>query len=464
MVYDRLVGNRLLDWIPETAERFYVGKNVGDHPVPQERINEILLEKALEGKCVVRLKGGDGFVFGRGGEELEGLRAHGVPFEVVPGITSAIAAPAYAGIPVTHRDLSASLHIITGHLKEDAALSLDYDALIRLGGTLIFMMAVSNLSDIAYGLIQAGMAPEMPCAVVENGTLSRQRKLISSLSEIPQAVKTHGVKSPAVFVVGEVCRLSERFDWFSSLPLFGRRILVTRPRNAASRLSERLAALGAEVVLAPAIRTKPVAFDLPETNAYDLLIFTSAVGVDCFFDEVIRTGQDARALYGKRIAVVGSETAAALKARGIQADFIPSVFSGDALAKEMLTAGWVMKADRVLIAGAAVMSPELRERLRTAEIPTEQLAVYETEAMPCEASLEDLAGFDWVTFTSASCVEGFIQSCGANTGRLKGLRALCIGAQTAAEASKYPMEIVVAKAATLESMVETICEETLKSL
>jgi len=250
VVYDRLVGSGILELIPDHAERIYVGKNVGHHVVPQERINEILLEKALEGKRVVRLKGGDGFVFGRGGEELEGLGAHGIPFEVVPGITSAIAAPAYAGIPVTHRELSASLHIITGHLKDDGELNLDYNALVRLGGTLIFMMSVSSLPEIAAGLIQAGMPPEMPCAVVENGTLSRQRKLVGTLSKMEQAVKEKKIKSPAVFVVGRVCELSERFDWFSALPLLGKRILVTRPRATASKLSERLRALGAEVVLA----------------------------------------------------------------------------------------------------------------------------------------------------------------------------------------------------------------------
>lgn len=461
VVYDRLVGRGILEQMPEHAEKIYVGKNVGHHVVPQERINEILLEKALEGKYVVRLKGGDGFVFGRGGEELELLAAEGIAFEVVPGITSAIAAPAYAGIPVTHRDLSPSLHIITGHLKEDAALQLDYDALTRLGGTLIFMMSVSSLPEISTGLIRAGMQPEMPCAIVENGTLSHQRKFEGTLSIMDQMVKENEVKSPAVFVVGHVCQLSERFDWFSSLPLLGKRILVTRPKATASRLSERLRALGADVVLAPSIRTKSVPFNMPDLNVFNVLIFTSAAGVTSYFDVLDRMGLDARALYGKRIAVVGNETAAALQGRGIKADFVPSVFCGETLAKEMLTTGWLGKEDRVLIAGAAVMSQALPDLLREAEVDFTNLVVYETETLPCQVS--DVSDFNWVTFTSASCVEGFVRCFSDAPEQLKKVRALCIGAQTAAEASKYAMEIIVAREATIEAMVEIICEESVKA-
>lgn len=460
VVYDRLVGGGILEQIPEQAEKIYVGKNVGHHVVPQERINEILLEKALEGKRVVRLKGGDSFVFGRGGEELEELGVHGIPFEVVPGITSAIAAPAYAGIPVTHRELSASLHIITGHLKDGAELKLDYDALVRLGGTLIFLMSVSSLPEIAAGLILAGMSQEMPCAVVENGTLGCQRKLVGTLSMMDLAVKENKVKSPAVFVVGQVCQLSERFDWFSALPLLGKRILVTRPKSTASKLSERLRALGAEVVLAPTIRTRAVSFEMPDLDSYTVLIFTSAAGVSSFFDVIDRVGLDARALYGKRIAVVGNETAAALKACGLKADFVPSVFCGETLAEEILASSWVGTADRVLIAGAAVMSQALPNLLSAAEIELTNLVVYETEALPCQAM--ELEVFDWVTFTSASCVEGFVRCVNEAPERLKGVKALCIGAQTAAEASKYPMDIVVAKEATIDAMIERICEETVK--
>lgn len=215
VVYDRLVGPEILDMIPPSAERIDVGKNAGNHPVPQEEINQILLRKALEGRNVVRLKGGDSFVFGRGGEELELLIRHGVPFEVVPGITSAIAGAAYAGIPVTHRDYAASLHLITGHRRADGALEIDYDALCRAGGTLVFLMSVASIGEICDGLLTAGMAGDMPCAVVENATLPRQRKLTAPLRDMPRTVRDEGVRSPALFIVGRVCVLSDEMDWFT---------------------------------------------------------------------------------------------------------------------------------------------------------------------------------------------------------------------------------------------------------
>lgn len=214
VVYDRLVGPEILEWIPETAERIDVGKTSGDHPVPQYRISQILLEKALEGKFVVRLKGGDSFVFGRGGEELELLKDHGVPFEVVPGITSAIAGPAYGGIPMTHRDHCASFHVIAGHRREDGALNLDYEALRRVGGTLVFLMSVANVPEITRGLMAAGMAGDMPCAMIERATLPRQKKCLSTLNQIELDMKAMNVQPPAILVVGTVCNLSEKLSWF----------------------------------------------------------------------------------------------------------------------------------------------------------------------------------------------------------------------------------------------------------
>ena len=215
VVYDRLVGPKILEMIPESAERIDVGKNSGHHPVPQPEISRILLEKALEGKRVARLKGGDSFVFGRGGEELELLAAHGVPFEVVPGVTSAFAGAAYAGIPVTHRDYCASVHLITGHRQKNGALSIDYEALNRLKGTLVFMMSVANIDEIAQGLMAAGMSPDMPCALVENGTLPSQRKCLTTLALAARKVQEAQIHSPALFIVGRVCLLSETMDWFT---------------------------------------------------------------------------------------------------------------------------------------------------------------------------------------------------------------------------------------------------------
>lgn len=216
VVYDRLVGPEILEMIPENAERIDVGKTAGDHPVPQHEISRILLEKAMEGKFVVRLKGGDSFVFGRGGEELELLAAHNISFEVVPGITSAIAGPACAGIPVTHRDHCASFHVIAGHRRENGSLDMDYEALVRTGGTLVFLMSVANVPEIAGGLIKGGMPGNMPCAMIERATLPTQRKLISVLESIEGDMRAADIRPPAIFVVGTVCTLSEKLDWFEN--------------------------------------------------------------------------------------------------------------------------------------------------------------------------------------------------------------------------------------------------------
>ena len=242
-----------------------MGKQAGNHKKTQEEINRILLEKALEGKRVVRLKGGDPFLFGRGGEELELLRAHGVPFEIVPGVTSALAVPAYNGIPVTHREFASSVHIITGHRKAGEALDIDFQSLAKGGGTLVFLMGVRSLPEIVRGLLAAGMPADTPAAVLERGTSAGQRRVVAALGELEDEAGRQGIGTPAIIVVGEVCKLAETFGWYEQLPLFGEKILVTRPRDRASRLSEKLRELGAETVSLPSIETVPVSDD--ETKA-----------------------------------------------------------------------------------------------------------------------------------------------------------------------------------------------------
>ena len=258
VVYDRLVGPAILALMPEHAEQINVGKQASHHPIPQDQINRILLDKALEGKNVVRLKGGDPFLFGRGGEELELLVQHGVPFEEVPGITSAIAAPAYGGIPVTHRDCCSSLHIVTGHQRAGKELDIDFEALVRTGGTLVFLMGVSALPALCRGLLDAGMAPDTPAATVESGTTPAQRRTSATLADLPRRAAEVGVESPAVIVVGQVCALAEQFDWFDRLPLKGKTVVVTRPKERAGTLSGRLRSLGADVWEYPCIATVPL--------------------------------------------------------------------------------------------------------------------------------------------------------------------------------------------------------------
>ena len=253
-VYDRLVSREVLELLPEHAEKIPVGKFAGRHPVPQEKIHEILIAKAREGKQVVRIQGGDCFLFGRGGEEGLALRQAGIPFEMVPGVTSALSAPASAGIPVTHRGLSSSVHILTGHGQKNSPVAIDYESLARTGGTLVFLMSVATIGEITEGLLRAGMAPDTPAAAVENGTMGSRRKFLVPLSELERTAAENKVQSPAVFIVGKVCGLSESLDWFAERPLFGRKILVTAPENSAGRLSALLREQGAEVLYMPCIR------------------------------------------------------------------------------------------------------------------------------------------------------------------------------------------------------------------
>ena len=258
VLYDRHVGNEILALIPETAEAIDVGKNAGNHPVPQSEINKLLLENAKKDKNVVRLKGGDPFVFGRGGEELEFLYEHDIPFEVVPGVTSAIAGAAFAGIPVTHRDHVSSFHVVTGHGKENTTANIDFSSLVKAGGTLIFMMSVSQAESLCTGLTGAGMDENMPAAVIENATQNKQRKFIGTLGTLPGIILESSVKSPAVIIVGAVCKLSEKLDWFSKRPLFGRHVIVPRVTPGESKLSSGLRELGCHVTELKCAKIEPL--------------------------------------------------------------------------------------------------------------------------------------------------------------------------------------------------------------
>ncbi len=452
VVYDRLVGKEILELIPSGAQLIDVGKYAGNHPVPQHEINQILLQKAREGVDVIRLKGGDSFVFGRGGEELELLFQNNIEFEVVPGVTSAIAAATYAGIPVTHRDFCSSVHLITGHKKKDGALDLDYASLAALDGTLIFMMSVANVGEISQGLLAAGMDAQMPCAVVENGTLPAQRKFLATLERITDAVRENAIQSPALIIVGRVCSLSDQFDWFSMLPLKGKRILVTRPKETSHRLSSKLRELGACVQAFAAIRTTPLAFVLPNLQPYSMLVFTSAAGVHAYFDRLFEHS-DARAIAGKRIAVIGRETGNALLPYGLKPDFIPSVFSGETLGMELLE--HLTAEDKLLLLRAQKSAPELTNILSENNICFDEISVYETRYE--KISGISAADFDLLTFTSASCVEGFMEAV-SNPQSFCRIPAVCIGEKTAQAARRHGFEPVIAKEATIDSMVERILE------
>lgn len=463
VVYDRLVGEDILDLIRPDAERVNVGKENAHHPVPQDEINRILVRLAKAGKRTVRLKGGDCYLFGRGGEECEYLIENGVPFEVIPGVTSALAAPAFAGIPVTHRDYCSSVHIITAHARAGKKLDIDFDSLVRLDATLVFLMGLTALEQVMDGLLAAGIDPNMPAAVLENGTRGNQRKVVADVSALPAKVRAAGLHSPALIIVGRVCALSGQLDWFTPLPLHGKTIAVTRPRERAGTLADKLRDLGAHVIECPCIemmeREDVSALSAALEEHWDWVALTSPAGVPAMVQALDRAGRDLRALYGCKFAVIGKGTANALQKYGIAADLCPAVYDGAHLAEAL--ARIARPGGRVLILRAAAGADDLPRILAENGVEFADIATYDTVYRSDKA--EKLRGLlagnalDAVTFTSVSTVEGFVQAVGEVD--FTGFTALCIGERTAAAARKYGMRVKTAKNATIDDMIACLLEE-----
>jgi uroporphyrinogen III methyltransferase/synthase len=452
VVYDRLAAASLLELAPAGAELISVGKAPGRVEMDQEQINATLVDRGADGRTVVRLKGGDPFVFGRGGEEAEALAAAGITFEVVPGITSAIAAAAYGGIPVTHRGLSTHVTIVTGH--EDPAkgrTDVDWGALARAGGTLVILMGVGHIVDIARLLVEGGRAPDTPVAAIRYGTRPEQTTIRATLGTIAEV----GVRAPSAIVVGAVAALD--LTWFESRPLFGRRIVVTRAREQVSGLRARLEQLGAAVIELPSISIEPLDVAIPPLGQYDWLVFTSANGVDAFFDRGLAPeGLDARALSGLQIAVVGPGTAVALQSRGLRADLVPERFVAESLLAafpEPERAG-----SRVLLARALAARDVLPDGLTTRGFAVDVLPVYRTSsAAPDPANLAAVrAGeFDAVTFTSSSTVTNFCTAVGPVPDPMP--LVVSIGPITSATAVEQQL-VVGAEAAehTIDGVIDTL--------
>jgi uroporphyrinogen III methyltransferase/synthase len=403
VVYDRLAPPSLLALVPNGAELVSAGKAPGAVDLSQDEINAVLVDRGRTAGTVVRLKGGDPYVFGRGGEEAEALAAAGVPFEVVPGITSAIGAAAYAGIPVTHRGVSTHFTVVTGH--EDptkARTDVDWAALARAGGTLVILMGAGRIGDIAQALIDGGRAPGTPVAAVRNGTRADQRTVRATLATIADV----GVRAPSAIVVGDVAALD--LGWFEQRPLFGRSVVVTRAREQASDLRARLEGLGAEVVELPSIAVEPVEFALPALDAIAWLVFTSANGVDAFFERGIGpAGLDTRALAGIRIAVIGPGTERALARHGARADLIPARFVAESLLEAFPEPAGAGERTRVVIARAEHARDVLPDGLRARGHDVDVLPVYRTvQAAPAPAQLARVrtGAVDAITFTSSSTV------------------------------------------------------------
>lgn len=444
VICDRLVGDGLFRFIPGGAELVDAGKEGGRHAMPQSRIEEILVGKAKEGKRVVRLKGGDPFLFGRGGEEIEALLKHGIPFEIVPGVTSAIAAPESAGIPVTHRGLASSLHIITGHAENGGLASVDYRALASLGGTLVFLMGMAMLDKICARLLDSGMDKRTAAAAVERGATAAQRVTYATLETLPRAVADSGIKSPAVVVIGEVAALGEKFNWKKYLPLAGKKALVTRPAEKAGLLSEKLRDMGAEVIELPCIKTETIALSLPKEFSYDWIGFTSANGVKSFFDLLRKERRDVRSIGRARLAAIGKATSGALEERGLTVSLIPEVFDGAHFGEALAAAA---KGGKILLLRAERGGDGTNEALLRAGALFEEIAVYRTIY---EKAAFTPGEIDIAFFTSASTVRGLMTACPD----IKIGCACCIGAQTAREAEKAGIgNIRVASSATLDDLI-----------
>ena len=429
IVYDRLIPATALDGARSEAELIYAGKEGGGPSVSQQEIQAWLVQHGAAGRMVVRLKGGDPFVFGRGGEEAEALRAAGIDFEVVPGITAGVAAAAYAGIPVTHRDAASAVAFVTGHedpAKPDSVL--DWAALAAFPGTLVVYMGVRQLPEISQRLIAGGRAGSEPAAVIERGTLPGQRVATGTLATIATVAAQAGIRAPAISLFGPAAALRRNLAWFESRPLAGLTIAVTRARAQASGLAARLRELGAEVVETPAIRIQPLPGPAPDLSRYDLVCLTSPNGVHLLFERLLAAGEDARAFGAAgraTIAAIGPGTAAALREHGLIADVVPERFVAEGLVQALAE----VPVSRALVARAAEARDVLPDALRERGAEVDIVALYETVADPLTAAeLEAVTRAQYVTFTSSSTVRFFMAAAGDSLGA--GTRLASIGPVT----------------------------------
>ncbi|MDQ1912374.1 uroporphyrinogen-III C-methyltransferase [Paenibacillus sp. GD4] len=474
VVYDRLASPRLLKHMKPGADKIFVGKLPDKHMMKQEEINQLLVDLALQGKTVTRLKGGDPSVFGRVGEEAELLAENEIRFEIIPGITSAISVPAYAGIPVTHRDFTSSFSIVTGHeYKNKTYNTVNWENLSQASGTLIFLMGVANLETICRQLIEGGKSPDTPVALIRWGTWMEQETLTGTLTDIVERVKAANFQSPAVTIVGEVVKLREKLAWFEKKPLFGKRILVTRARSQASELVDQIDELGGEAVEFPVIRTQAPSGQaaqqalhqaMKRLNEYDWVMFTSVNGVEHFFQTLRELKLDIRSMYKARIAAVGPKTAEALEQYGLQPERLPAKFQGDALPDAL--EGELKKGQRVFLPTADIARETLPAKL-------EELGLLVTKADVYETVLDTNGGTDIlelleqnkihiITFTSSSTVTNLLKAL-RELGVEKPLELLggcqiaCIGPLTAQTAREAGMQVdYLAEEATVASLVKSM--------
>jgi uroporphyrinogen III methyltransferase/synthase len=427
IVYDRLIPDAALEQARADATLIYVGKEAGEHSRSQAEIEQLLVDYGARGLDVVRLKGGDPFVFGRGGEEAEALHAAGIPFEVVPGVTAGVAAPAYAGIPLTYREGASAVALLTGHEDPDKApASLDWRALAAFPGTLVVYMGVRRLASIARCLLDGGRRGDEPAAVIQRGTFPDQRVVAATLSTIGDVAAAAGVGPPAILIFGPVAALHSRLAWAERLPLAGVSVAVTRARAQAGALAEPLRALGAAVIHAPAIRIERLDGPAPELERYDLVCFTSVNGVHALFGRLTAAGRDARALAGARVAAIGPGTAGALAEHGVLADVVPEQF----IAEGLVAAIGEAPVSRALIARAEQARDVLPDALRRLGAEVDIVALYRTVPEELDGSrLDAVAAADYVTFTSSSTARSLLSRLG-DVAALRRARLASIGPVT----------------------------------
>jgi uroporphyrinogen III methyltransferase/synthase len=470
IIYDYLASPALLKYAGKSAELIYVGKKGGDHTLSQDEINALIVEKAKSGGIICRLKGGDPYIFGRGGEEAEVLFKAGIPFEIVPGVTSAIAAAAYAGIPLTHRKLTSTLAFVTGHEDpEKAETGINWSSLAAGIGTLVFFMGVKNLPNITKSLIDHGKPPQTPVALIRWGTTPRQQTVSGTLETIVEKARAAGLKAPAIIVVGDVVNLRPSLKWFENRPLLGKRIVVTRARQQASDLVRLLSAQGAECIEYPTIKIMPPQDAAPlkqaveNLAAYDWIVFTSVNGVIYFFEQLFASGKDVRALGRMQTAAIGPATAARLLEYGLNSDIVPDNYRAESVVEAF---GKVkLKGKKILLPRAAEARPVLPQELKKMGAIVDEIPAYETlkavdTADDLVRQLEDNY-IDLITFTSSSTVKNFKALLPAENFRqlIQGVTIASIGPITTDTATKLGFDVhVTAETYTIPGLVDAILQ------
>jgi len=468
LVYDRLVAKSLLKWAQPGCEKIYAGKSPDGHTLTQTEINEVLVKKAKEGKIVTRLKGGDPFVFGRGGEEAESLVEAGISFEIVPGITSAIAVPAYAGIPVTHRDITSSFTVITGHeksAKDNSAIS--WDSLAQSKSTLIFLMGMENLGFICQKLMENGLDSSTPVGLVQWGTRIEQRVLTGKLNDIALLAQEQNFTNPSVIVVGQVVSLREKLAWFEDRPLFGQRVIVTRARHQASVLSDSITELGGEPLEFPVIdiiqpsNPSLLREAINDIKKFSWIIFTSVNGVEYFLSEILREGKDIRELAGIQIAAIGSVTQKALEDRGLKVAYVPNEYKAENVIEGL--ASLITPDQHILLARAEEARNVLPEALEALgahvhDVPTYKTVLGETDKAELQRVLQ-AKSVNAVTFTSSSTVRNFMQLLDGNKALLEGVKTFSIGPITSSTAKELGLHIdYEAKEYTIDGLIQALMQ------